>query len=317
MSVSSCSAIGYGCSALGNLSRSVSEQDAQAVFEEAYTCGIRYFDTSPLYGFGLSELRLGAFARNVGRDNVILSTKVGRTLAAAGKQSFDKQIWHDPLPAIATLDYSYDGVMRSFEQSFLRTGIDRFDRVFVHDIDQATHGDAFQQRLDEVISGAYVALRELQSQGCIGEVGIGVNDSCAVEAVLDRVPLDCIMLAGEYTLFRQPAANDLFPRLESMDNRPALILCGIYNSGALAATENKRIDYEQADEAATQRLSRLRSLASEHNVELRDAALQFALASNVVDEVVVGASRPGQIKSTIAGIDAEIPEAFWQAYGQF
>ena len=304
--------IGYGASALGNLSREIAEDEAQEVLDAAYALGIRYFDTSPLYGYGLSELRVGAFARRVGTDSISLSTKVGRTFRPAYGGAVDKSIWHSPLPAIATLDYSYDGTLRSLEQSFLRTGISRFDRVFIHDIDFSTHGEQFDQRLEEVVEGAYRALTDLKSQGVIGEVGIGVNDSHAVERVLDRVDLDCIMLAGEYTLFRQPASSSLFPRLEDMSNRPRLILCGIFNSGGLADPENRRIDYASANAAATRRLEDLEKAAAQHGVSLRDAALQFALKPAMVDCVVIGASRPEQVESISNALSATIPQGFWE-----
>ena len=304
--------IGYGASALGNLSREISEDEAQAVLDAAYAQGIRYFDTSPLYGYGLSELRVGAFARRVGTDSIFLSTKVGRTFRPAYRETVDKSIWHSPLPAIATLDYSYDGTLRSLEQSFLRTGITRFDRVFIHDIDVSTHGEQFEQRLKEVVGGAYRALVDLKSQGVIGEVGIGVNDSGAVERVLDHVDLDCIMLAGEYTLFRQPASSSLFPRLSKLTEPPKLILCGIFNSGALADPGNRRIDYSSANAGAIRRLEKLEEIAARHSVSLRDAALQFALEPVIVDSVVIGASRPEQIASTCDALAATIPEAFWE-----
>jgi len=305
--------IGYGASALGNLSREIAEEEAQAVLDAAYAKGIRYFDTSPLYGYGLSELRVGAFARRVGAESIFISTKVGRTFRPAYGEVVDKSIWHSPLPAIATLDYSYDGTLRSLEQSFLRTGITWFDRVFVHDIDFSTHGEQFEQRLGEVVDGAYRALMDLKSQGVVGEVGIGVNDSDAVERVLQHVDLDCVMLAGEYTLFRQPASRSLFPLLESLRERPKLILCGIFNSGALADPKNRRIDYASADGAATRRLENLEKIAARYNVSLRDAALHFALEPTIVDCVVIGASRPEQITGTCDPLSATIPQEFWEA----
>ena len=303
--------LGYGASALGNLSREIAEDEAQDVLDAAYEHGIRYFDTSPLYGYGLSELRVGAFVRRVGADSLFLSTKVGRTFRPAYNASVDKSIWHAPLPAIATLDYSYDGALRSLEQSFLRTGIARFDRVFIHDIDFSTHGEQFDQRLGEVVDGAYRALVDLKSQGIIGEIGIGVNDSSAVERVLDQVELDCIMLAGQYTLFRQPASKSLLPRLKEFHKPPKLILCGIFNSGALADPANRRIDYASADDAATQRLGKLQSIAARHGVTLRDAAIQFALQPAIVDSVVIGASRRLQIESSLDSLSATIPQEFW------
>ena len=303
--------IGYGASALGNLSREIAEDEAQDVLDAAYATGIRYFDTSPLYGYGLSELRVGAFARRVGTGSLFLSTKVGRTFRPAWGDAVDKSIWHSPLPAVATLDYSYDGTLRSLEQSFLRTGITRFDRVFIHDIDFSTHGEQFDQRLGEVVDGAYHALVDLKGQGVIGEIGIGVNDSSAVERVLDQVELDCIMLAGQYTLFRQPASKSLLPRLAELREPPKLILCGIFNSGALADPANRRIDYASASDAATQRLEELEKIAARHGVTLRDAALQFALQPAIVDCVVVGASKPRQIENTRDALSTTIPQEFW------
>ena len=212
---------------------------------------------------------------------------------------------------MATLDYSYDGALRSLEQSFLRTGIDRFDRVFIHDIDFSTHGERFDQCLAEVVDGAYRALADLKSQGIVGELGIGVNDSSAVERVLDEVDLDCIMLAGEYTLFRQPASKSLLPRLAALREPPKLLLCGIFNSGALADPANRRIDYSSASDADAQRLGQLESIAAKHSVTLRDAAIQFALQPAIVDTVVIGASRRSQIVSSVDSLSASIPQEFW------
>ena len=169
--------IGYGCSGLGNLYEVVPDAVADATLAEAWQAGYRYFDTSPFYGFGLSELRVGRFLRSVPRRDFILSTKVGRYMTPLRGAPHDKLHWAGPLALRPVFDYSYDGIMRSIEQSIVRLGFEQIDILLIHDVDRWTHGEAFPRMFAQAMEGAYRALDELRRQGHVKAIGVGVNEA--------------------------------------------------------------------------------------------------------------------------------------------
>jgi hypothetical protein len=200
--------VGYGGAPIGNIFRPISAADAQAQIEAAWEAGVRTFDTAPMYGHGLSEHRLGHALLEHSREDYVLSTKVGRTLVPAPRGTFDTGVWVDVPPLRADFDYSYDAVLRQVEDSLQRMCQDRFDMLFVHDIDVYTHGDAQPQRFEEALAGAFPALLRLRDEGVVRAIGVGVNEADVCQAVVERVDIDCLLLAGRYHPARAGAGAD-------------------------------------------------------------------------------------------------------------
>ena len=203
--------IGYGASGLGNLYEAIPDSLADATLKEAWDVGYRYFDTSPFYGFGLSELRVGRFLRNMLRSDFILSTKVGRYIAPLRGRSFDRMHWAAPLELKPVFDYSYDGIMRSIEQSIVRLGFEHIDILLIHDVDRWTHGEEFPRMFAAAMEGGYRALDELRRHGHVKAIGFGVNETDVAMDFLRAGDFDCALLAGRYTLLDQRALDDFLP----------------------------------------------------------------------------------------------------------
>ncbi|CAN7734905.1 aldo/keto reductase [Phyllobacterium sp. LjRoot231] len=219
------SRLGFGASGIGTLYRDVPEAQAQEVLRSAYDAGLRYFDTAPLYGHGLSELRLGQFLRTLPRETVTVSTKAGRYLVPPRGDGVDYGPWAAPLRLKPVFDYSYDGTMRSLDQSAIRLGFSEFDLVYIHDVDRFTHGDRFEQCFNEAIEGCYRALDDLRKAGHIRAVGVGVNESDVATRLLQNADLDAVMIAGRYTLLDQSAADDLLPLAASKASKSLSLAC--------------------------------------------------------------------------------------------
>lgn len=197
--------VSFGASGLGNLYRVISDDVADATLAEAFAKGIRHFDTSPFYGFGLSELRVGRFLRNLDRDAFLLSSKVGRYMTPPRGKPVDKLHWAGPLELKPVFDYSYDGVMHSIEQSAIRLGFESIDILFIHDVDRWTQGAQFAHAFAAAMEGAYRALAELRQAGHVKAIGVGINEPDVAADFVRAGDFDCVMLAGRYTLrTRQP-----------------------------------------------------------------------------------------------------------------
>ncbi|MGH8269017.1 MAG: aldo/keto reductase, partial [Steroidobacteraceae bacterium] len=221
---------GFGASSLGNLYRRVSDQVARDTVMACWASGIRYFDTAPYYGFGLSERRLGDALRELDRDDYLLSTKVGRLLRPAGRAR-EKHGFDSPMPFDPVYDYSYDGVMRSFEASLQRLGLDRIDILYMHDIGALTHGERHEEVFAVAVGGGYRALDDLRRQGAVGAIGLGVNEVEVCEATLAHTDFDLFMIAGRYTLLHHQCLGFL----EKCRARGiGIIAAGVFNSGILA-----------------------------------------------------------------------------------
>src|SRR6478736_1802927 len=281
--------VGYGGAPIGNIFRPITAADAQAQIEAAWVAGIRAYDTAPMYGHGLSEHRLGHALLEHDRDEYVLSTKVGRTLTPAPRGSFDTGVWVDVPPLRADFDYSYDAVLRQVEDSLQRMCQDRFDILFVHDVDVYTHGDAQPQRFEEALAGAFPALLRLRDEGVVRAIGVGVNEADVCQAVVERVDIDCLLLAGRYTLLEQEPAQTLFPLCQDRDI--AVLLGGVFNSGILATgpVPGAKFNYGPAPVDVVERAWRLNDVCRAHGVPLPAAAIAFALAHPVVAQVVLGA----------------------------
>lgn len=309
-------ALGFGGAGLGNLYRVISDADAGDAVHESFAGGVRYFDTAPFYGFGLSELRVGA-ALGGEHAPVVISTKVGRRLVPTGPQDANvgRQGYFSPRPFEPVFDYGYDSVMRSHEQSLERLGVKRVDILLCHDIGRLTHGDQHEARVQEFVDGGYRAMRELRESGAVRAIGLGVNEWEVCVELLEHCELDCILLAGRYTLLEQSPLTTLLPLCEQ---RGVSILCGgPFNSGILAAgsraASRSHYDYTAPPAAVIEKVRALENACDEFGVALQAAALQFPLAHPAVASVVAGSANGAESRNIVAKFRAPIPAEFWRA----
>ncbi len=306
-------ALGLGGAALGNLYTRMTDQDARLVLEDALASGCRSIDTAPHYGNGLSEQRMGQVLRGVPRNSFVLSSKVGRLLLPQADAPRDQNGYVDVLPFAQRWDYSAAGVRRSVEDSLQRMGLARLDVAYVHDCDAITHGAAYPQVLRQVIDEALPALRRMQSEGMVGHVGLGVNDVQVCLDVLDGADLDCLLLAGRYSLLDQSALTGLLPRC--LARGVHIALGGVFNSGILAtgvrAGGPLRFNYGPAAQPWVERVAAIEGLCERHAVPLRAAALQFSLAHPAIDIVMLGAQSVWQWQDGLAMMRHTIASAFW------
>ncbi len=298
--------IGLGTAPLGGLFAPVSDADAEAAIERAWSLGVRYFDTAPLYGFGLAERRLGNFLRQQKQDSFVVSTKVGRLLRASGTVPAEDDHYKGTPVERPQLDYSYDGVMRSMEESLDRLGLDRVDILLVHDPDD---------HYDEAIAGAFRALQRLRSDGTVRTIGAGMNQSEMLARFAEAVPVDCFLLAGRYTLLDQGALATLFP--VCLARNIGIILGGIYNSGILASPRaGAKFNYEGADATLLARARELDALCRKHGTELKAAAIQFCMAHPAVTVALQGARSAAEVSDNIAMAELPVPSGFWRELRQ-
>ena len=307
--------LGFGSAPLGNLYRSVSEEDAQATLRAAYAGGIRYFDTAPFYGLGLSEERIGTALPGMGRESVVLSSKIGRLIVACSPDEATRTPQFVDVPQRKVVfDYGYDGVMRCLESSLERLRIDALDILLVHDVDAWTHGSqaAADERQRELFEGGgYRALEELKAAGRIAAIGAGVNEWQACAALLERGDFDCFLLAGRYTLLEQEPLESFLPACLARD--VGIILGGPFNSGILAtgAVAGAKFNYEPAPPHIMERVRRIEAVCGAHGVTLPAAALQFVLAHPAVRSVIPGAMSAREVRQNVALLEEPIPAAFW------
>jgi D-threo-aldose 1-dehydrogenase len=310
------STLGFGGAGIGNLFRALGDDEAVATVRESYAAGVRYFDTAPFYGFGLSELRVGAALKGL-VDQPVISTKVGRRLVPTGPQdeNVGRECYFSPRPFAPVFDYGYDAVMRSHAESLERLGVGRVDILFCHDIGRLTHGAGHEARIREFLSGGYRAMRELRDAGAVRAIGLGVNEWQVCVELLEHCELDCIMLAGRYTLLEQPALQTLMPICTS--RRVSLICAGPFNSGILAAGSRagaqSHYNYAPPPAEVLERVRRLETLCDEFSVPLAAAALQFPLAHPTVAAVVAGCSNAAEARGNAALFAVPIPREFWAA----
>lgn len=279
----------------------VVDDDAQAVVERAYERGVRLFDTAPLYGFGLSERRLGHVLESRPREEFVLSTKVGRLLREGAPADPDQPAWRGVPPVAPVFDFSYDAVLRSLDESLERLGLDRVDIVHVHD------PDAHEQ---EALSGAYPALDRLRSEGVIRWVGAGMNQVEMLCRFAREADFDCFLVAGRYTLLDQTALTELLPLCA--DRGIAVIVGGALNSGILAdPTPGATFDYRPASSRWLERAQRLAAVCDRHGVPLMAPALQFPLAHPAVASVLVGPRSVAELDRSIELTALPIPDELW------
>ncbi len=297
--------LGFGAAGIGNLYRAIPDGEALATVLAAWDAGIRYFDTAPHYGLGLSEQRLGAVLRDKPRDEFIVSTKVGRLLEpnAAGGQ--DPEGFDVPATTRRVWDFSDAGIRRSIEESLERLGLDHVDIAYLHDPD--VHD------LQAGISQALPVLEKLRSEGLIKAIGVGINSAEAALECVEAADLDLVMLAGRYTLLEQPSV----PLLERcVERRTGVVSVGAFNSGLLARPEvpdDAHYNYDRAPKALVERARHLAAVCRDFGVELPTAALQFPLRHPAVVNVTAGASAPGQVATNAARMESDVPEELWDA----
>lgn len=302
--------LGFGGGALNQPSHEFSIPSAREAIDAAWRSGIRYFDTAPLYAYGLSERLIGDSLRERG-ETAVLSTKVGRLLRPglppeAGEQPIRR------VPFGLRFDYSREGTLRAFEDSLQRIGVDRIDIVLVHDIDVVTHGEQQPTRFREAIEGALPTLLDLKRQGAIGAVGLGVNEWEVCAEALYHVELDCVLIAGRYTLLETDVLDEFLPLCRSRS--VGIIVGGPFNSGVLAAPRTKNtFDYRPTPSSVADRVGKMLAVCEAFGVALPAAALQFPTAEASVVSIIPGAHSAAEIEQNVTLFNQHIPSAFWDA----
>lgn len=307
--------MGMGTAPLGNLYRPLSEEDAQDTLAAAWKAGIRYFDTAPFYGLGISENRLNPFFRGRKRSDYVVSTKVGRLLEVCkpGERAGIGKFFDTPSRR-EVFDYTYDGIMRSLESSLERLGLDNIDILYVHDVDVFTHGsEAVRDAHVKTLMGSgYKALQKLRDEKVIKAFGAGINEWQVCEILLAQGDFDIFLLAGRYTLLEQEALNSFLPLCEKRGI--GIVLGGPYNSGILAtgAKPGALYNYDPAPKNVLERVRKIEAVCKAHKVKLPEAALRFPVKHPSVVSVIPGMVNPKQVALNVKTLGAKIPKAFWK-----
>lgn len=299
--------LGFGGAPLGNMFEPVDEETAQASLLAAWDTGVRYFDTAPHYGSGLSEHRFGEVLRRYPRDEFVLSTKVGRLLRPDESRP-ENPPFVDGLPFRVETDYSYDATMRSVEDSCQRLGLPRIDIAYVHDLAADHLGDAWEEQFEVARTGAFRALIELRDQGVIRGWGLGVNLTEPCIRALEQADPDVFLLAGRYSLLNQPALERLFPMCA--ERGVHVVVGGPYNSGLLAG--GRTFEYQEAPPEMIEKRDRIRAICESHGADIRAAALQFCAAHPVVAAIIPGAKRREKVEENARLMAATVSPAVWQ-----
>jgi D-threo-aldose 1-dehydrogenase len=305
--------LGFGGASIGNLYTAITNKEAQEVVDAAYDNGIRYFDTAPLYGYGLSERRIGLTLGGRSRDSFVLSTKVGRRLRPMQPSQVDGVIFENVPPFQPYYDYSYDGVMRSVEDSLQRLGLHRIDILFIHDVDSVNQGsvEETESRFREVMDGGYRALEQLRSEGSVSAIGVGLNEWEWCQRFAEAGDFDCFLLAGRYTLLEQESLNSFLPLCQR--KKISVIIGGPYNTGVLAtgAVSGAYYNYAPAPPEILDKVRRMEVICSQHRVSIATAALRFPLGHPAVVSVIPGARSMQEIQDNLDTFTANIPDALW------
>ena len=307
------SRLGFGAAPIGGFRGKIQESEVSKILQAALDNNVTYFDTSPYYGYGRSELRIGNFLRELPRESYVLSTKIGRWLEPLNLNSSPPDLRQGGLPFQPQFDYSAEGTFKSLEQSMMRLGISKIDILYIHDVDVFTHGseEAADQRYEEVLRGCYPALEKLRSQGVIKAVGVGLNENERSLRFLRDTDIDCILLAGRYTLLEQESLSLLLP--ECIRKNVSIVLGGPFNSGVLATglNDNAKYDYGKVPDHIARRVLALQSACKRFEVSLIAAALQFPLAHPTVISVIPGAMSKNEQMVNIEAMSEKIPPEFW------
>ncbi len=308
------STFGLGATGLAGMYTQVPRTQAMDTLAMAWEKGVRYFDTAPFYGYGLGERRMGDFLRTKPRDSFVLSTKVGRMLAPLHPPPENNRFYRSELPFELKFDYSYDGAMRSIEDSLQRLGLGKIDIALIHDIDRFAHQDAQAAIFKQAMEGAYKALHQLRSEGLIDAIGIGVNECEVCVAALEHGDFDCFLLAGRFTLLDQSALATLLPKCAQ--RKVSIINGGVFNSGLLANLQAAELkyDYGHAPEEKIAKAKKIDAVCKKYEVPLAAAALQFPLWHPAVCTILLGARSAKEVSEIMDWLTIKIPVDLWEEF---
>jgi len=299
--------LGFGAAGIGNLFTPITDDQAAEAVTAAWDKGIRYFDTAPHYGLGLSERRLGAALRDRPRTEYTLSTKVGRLLEPTDAGGDDLAAGGFAVPAThrRVWDFSADGVRRCLDASLERLGLDRVDVVYLHDPDD---------HADQVFREGYPALEKLRSEGVVGAIGAGMNQTAMLTRFVRETDVDVVLCAGRYTLLDRSALTDLLPAAE--ERGVSVVIGGAFNSGLLADPKpGATYNYAAAPQELLDRALHLKEIADRHGITLRAAALAFCAAHPAVASVLTGARSAAEVTDGAEQFATPVPDAFWKEAG--
>ncbi|HEX2942931.1 MAG TPA: aldo/keto reductase [Rhodopila sp.] len=302
------SEFGLGTATMGGSRIKISRQDGEAIVTAAWDAGVRYFDTAPFYGVGAAEHRVGDALREHNRDDWVLSTKVGRLLRPKTSDAPSPDGRMSPLPFEVVYDYSYDGIMRSVEDSYQRLGLARIDILYVHDIGAYQHGPELNAQYMKVLAeSGYRALEELRRSQTVSAIGIGVTEKEVLMDAMEFGDWDAFLLAGRYTLLEQGPLDDLIPKCQARGT--SLVIGGPLNSGILAGRDTW--NYAAAPPEIVARVKKIAAVCDAHHVPLPAAALQFPLAHPVVSAVIPGPRSAAEFKENLPLMRMKIPAGLW------
>ncbi len=308
----SISRIGFGGAPVGDVRRAPTYAGAQEVLQAAWDQGIRYFDTAPFYGAGLSERRIGDFLRDKPRDEYVLSTKVGRLLVPDREFALKRFGSAEAMPFRPVFDFTYDGVMKSYEMSLQRLGLERIDILFLHDLGRFSQGQNHATSFRQATEGGGIrAVEELRASGAVKAIGAGVNEWQIIDELMNHSRFDVFLLANRYTLLDQQVIDTLFPRI--LREGVAIVDGAPLNSGILATgpVEGAIFDYAPASEAILDKTRRIKALTDKHGTTLIRAALNFPLGHPAITAIIPGFSNIGEFADNMAGYRTAIPAALW------
>lgn len=307
------SSFAFGTAPVGNIFREIDEETSDAMFRASWEAGVRFYDTAPMYGHGLSELRTGQSLRWKNRADFVLSSKVGRLLRPAPRDTIDFAPWVNAAPFRMEFDYSYDGTMRSFEDSLQRMALESIDILFIHDIDVFTRGKDQPEVFAQAMDGCYRALDSLRAQKVVKAIGVGVNEWEVCHEALKQRDFDCFLLAGRYTLLEQEALDAFLPLCEARG--AAVVVGGGFNSGILAtgAKPGAKYNYAPAPAPIMDKVAKIEAVCAEFGVPLPAAALQFVVAHPAIPAFCAGTRTVEQLSQNLAWFSHPIPGEFWEA----
>ena len=303
--------LGMGGASIGDMYVKISNAQAVQTLEAAHAHGVTFFDTSPWYGVGLSEARFGIALHSVPRDSFFLQTKVGRYLTPSDPNKINRGAFKGGLNLAPILDYSYDGVMKSFEQSLNRLCVEYIDIALIHDLDPFTHGKLTQDYFKIAIKGAYKALKKLKEQGLIKAIGVGLQDVSMCIQFSKAEDFDCMLLANRYTLLEQNSISNFFSIAK--EKNISILLAGIFNSGILVKGLVKGVTYEYSpvNPEIKKKYLKLEQICNYFKIPVAAAALQFSYTPEVVSTLILGMDQPNQIKENLDLLNFKIDPDFW------
>lgn len=306
------SRVGFGSAPIGDLKRAPTEEGAHALLQVAWDTGVRYFDTAPMYGAGLAERRVGDFLRDKSRDDYVLSTKVGRLLVPDRAFALERYGDMRAMPFRVAFDYTYDGIMKSFEHSLQRLGLERIDILYIHDLGRFSQRERYDSTLAQAVEGGGIrALEELRATGAVKAIGAGVNEASILETLMDHARWDVFLLANRYTLLDQ-AVLDGFLRRCAREG-VAIVDGAPLNAGILAtgAVPGAVYDYAPAPETILEKVRRIEAVCQRHGVPMIHAALVFPLGHEIVASIIPGPSTLSEFTANFAAYTTAMPQALW------